>query len=711
MRVLLFLFALSLCFISGRGLVIHISPTLCNNTPCASPLDWAQQFARSAVKHGPVTVRMSLGEYAIARPLQLNALDSGVNWIGPANITGFIEVVDWTLNVTSGLWSAPLPSPFSAAMIPSQLFVNGLRRVRARLPTVVGGEDRNVTAAYSAPSCFSLSPLSPCTGEVCPPVDFTGFVFNASDPRLDVNVLRTGADVLMFHRWSACRAPITAVFPHNSTVFFEPRCTYAAGSSLGSPARGEMRWIVEGHPALLGSPGEWAVDPVTATVSYVPLPGEIPGTNGTRVQLPAIPTLLNVSGDSIYSPARNLRFQGISFSGSSDDGSVIGERFAVHGMVQIAFAENITLFQCSISGGGGNGLQIGPGVVGFSADRNDIYDLGGHGVYVEGEVSVKTNGGNNATNVSLTNNVVADVGLIYLAQPTGIMVNGKDGILVAHNDVTRSTYAGIQLVWLHGGPPPPSNAAPRYNISFNRVHNYGMSVLSDFGGIRVAVDADDDCWNSTEPSLMCWLPAIVDSNYISGGRHASYGSDGIYTDQATAGVTFTNNIIADVGAAAIHQHCGANMTYRNNILFSAAQQQEVGNTSPWPLYGALFGCSWRDYDPPAPISMFFQQNIVLITAGGVAVQRENVSTQGLSVFDRNVYFAKPDAGSAAVLLFPLNSTWIEWRAAGNDADSVCADPLLADPFHGNFTVLSGSPAWALGWKAINTAAIGPQGGV
>jgi hypothetical protein len=49
-----------------------------------------------------------------------------------------------------------------------------------------------------------------------------------------------------------------------------------------------------------------------------------------------------------------------------------------------------------------------------------------------------------------------------------------------------------------------------------------------------------------------------------------------------------------------------------------------------------------------------------------------------------------------------------WRAAwGCDMHSVEADPLLVDPGAGNYSLLPGSPAWALGWQAIDLSSVGP----
>jgi hypothetical protein len=74
--------------------------------------------------------------------------------------------------------------------------------------------------------------------------------------------------------------------------------------------------------------------------------------------------------------------------------------------------------------------------------------------------------------------------------------------------------------------------------------------------------------------------------------------------------------------------------------------------------------------------------------------------------DMNVYFAAP---GAAPLRFPRNTSLAAWRAAsGNDGASVAGDPLLRDPARGDFAVLPGSPAWTLGWRAIDTSGVGPR---
>ena len=68
------------------------------------------------------------------------------------------------------------------------------------------------------------------------------------------------------------------------------------------------------------------------------------------------------------------------------------------------------------------------------------------------------------------------------------------------------------------------------------------------------------------------------------------------------------------------------------------------------------------------------------------------------VSDGNVFWGAAP-GALGPLHYPNGTQGLPaWRAAwGCDGSSVEADPLLADPGAGDFRVLPGSPAWALGW--------------
>jgi len=76
--------------------------------------------------------------------------------------------------------------------------------------------------------------------------------------------------------------------------------------------------------------------------------------------------------------------------------------------------------------------------------------------------------------------------------------------------------------------------------------------------------------------------------------------------------------------------------------------------------------------------------------------------------DHNVIYA----GGAPPRVGPFRSDkdqWAKWRAAGQDAHSVIADPLFVDAPNGDFRLRPGSPALKLGFKQIDTSRIGLAG--
>ena len=86
----------------------------------------------------------------------------------------------------------------------------------------------------------------------------------------------------------------------------------------------------------------------------------------------------------------------------------------------------------------------------------------------------------------------------------------------------------------------------------------------------------------------------------------------------------------------------------------------------------------------------------------------NITSTGASYTvnsDANVWSAP------CPVVFPNGTDLEGWRnLTGNDLRSVEGDPRLADPAHGNFTVLPDSPAWPLGGEAIDLSSVGPLPG-
>ncbi len=165
-------------------------------------------------------------------------------------------------------------------------------------------------------------------------------------------------------------------------------------------------------------------------------------------------------------------------------------------------------------------------------------------------------------------------------------------------------------------------------------------------------------------------------------------------------------------------HCGVNNTLRNNLFYNARGIRNGSCGSSFVVSGCEGG--WRYANNtlvPAPFAAAFYANIFVPTRCTLFDARPgfwpnpgphypgNFVSANYSA-DRNVFFAPP---GAMPVRFPLNYSLEQWRAAsGNDLASILGDPLLKDPENGDYTVLPASPAWALGWKAIDTSRVGPR---
>ena len=79
-------------------------------------------------------------------------------------------------------------------------------------------------------------------------------------------------------------------------------------------------------------------------------------------------------------------------------------------------------------------------------------------------------------------------------------------------------------------------------------------------------------------------------------------------------------------------------------------------------------------------------------------------------FHQNLYWSKVPSDKDRKL-FPGRHNFEGWIGSGNDANSVWADPKLADPSSGLYELAEDSPAWDLGIQQIQLDNFGIQEGV
>jgi len=687
--------------------------------PVQAALDAAGDAAR-ACGSAAVVVALEPGVHRLPAPLRITAAHSHVTLRGPgaprgspaaAVLDGGVELPTFAPQ-PDGTWLTTLPAAnFTPLTTPTTLCVAGERRQRARSPNAVAGG--GLAGQFSDAATFhAAGPLAACSSPAwgsCPAVDKLGFVYNASeaaDPPLNPKADVTGALALVFASWTAEWVPLAAFVPGNSSLIFAQPAHTAVGAfgfarAGGSPAGG--RFLLENSRDFLDAAGEWFAAPLPdGRVWYVPMPGEMPqGTTAVAAVLDTIVSVRGQPGDPVVGfSLTDVEVQGW---GEFSPDARVGSDPSTFAAITVDGVVNATVARVALHGGATTGVAWGGDVSGLLMDRITVFDAGGGGI----GALYRPNW--NATGVVISNCSVHDVGNVYVVQPAGIAAGGRD-VAVLHNEVHSVAYSGIIGVQ-PGGPTPPAGAedpfAPVFTIAFNNISDYGLGVLNDFGGIYIAVFGD--CAQSNS----CWLPADVHNNLVTRGAAYNYGAEAFYSDQALSGVSLHHNVLAAVGANAVEAHCGYNNTGWNNVLYAPQMQASTPDSR---RAGAFGGCNPFGFPQGFNSSYNFSGNIVFMTntpyfvSGEFAPPNADFFTPADWRSDNNVFFgAGPNA--TMPLHYPNFTQGLPaWRRAwGCDVNSVEADPRLADPAAGDFSVLPSSPAWALGWQEIDLSSVGPLG--
>ena len=413
--------------------------------------------------------------------------------------------------------------------------------------------------------------------------------------RLHLQRQRPGPDlqdveILTFHSWDASWHRVASVTASNSTVMFTSNTsTYCVGSQA---PEGGRRYIVENVREGLDEPGEWYYDRTSGLLSYYPLADESAGT--VTAWVPMVTTLLQVTG------AQHVRLEGVLWQ----HGATFFNRFRPYasvGLLSLSECQHATVHNCVIQHTGVAGLTIGTNSSEVEVSNTVVQDTGGDGIGTS----------STSSNIHLHHNLVNSTGHITLWQPAGAWTFGLvrilpttpnaclhagirargHSVLVEYNDVGFCPYGGILVGWQLGTATPARGQPvdPSLVVQYNRVHDFGLGILSDFGGIYLS-SADNTCFNAST----CYLPTLIFNNIVMHGRHYDYGSQGIYMDEQVgrkwegteewevlllqhvgkqvSGQNISHNMIYDIGDAGVFWHCGRNHYTTNNMLLLTGRQ-------------------------------------------------------------------------------------------------------------------------------------------
>lgn len=610
-------------------------------------------------------VVVSGGCYEMAQPLVFTPEDNGQVWSAAPGakpvFSGGRLLTGWQVGKHRGqvCWTLDLPDVCRGEWAFTQLWVNGERRPRTRLPKSgfynFSGLDGQADSGFT----FAHGPV------------------RAAYRPGDIQAFRNLDDVSLvaYQLWFDTHHRIQALDEAAHIVHF---CQPSLGSLLekdGEFARYALFNVFEG----LSDPGEWHLDRVLGRLYYLPLPGE--SAEQTQVVAPRLPELVRFqsSSDTAVAGVRleNLVLTHNEWSRGKDNVGAVQAAIDVPGAVVFDRAERCVLYGCEIAHCAGYGVEMLTGSHANVLAACTIRDLGGGGVKIGHEslvVHEAAVGRSFIPEARWYRRMAATVvdcrihggGHVY-ASAIGVWIGNAGENRIQHNEIHHFNYTGISFGWIWGYDPGSRGFDNR--IENNHIHHINHSgLLSDNGGIY---------------SLGLQPGSVVAGNHIHDIACHTYGGWGLYPDEGSSGILYRDNCVHDVKECGLCVHYGRFLTIRNN-LFARLGRDILG------LGREELSCG-----------NVFEGNVLWFDRGNLGARADrDASTHATR---RNLIWNAAPEG----VKWPLGSLAAE-QDSGRWLESLEQDPLFADPTGGDFTLRADSPALALGFAPFDWRAAGPR---
>jgi len=525
-------------------------------------LEAAQAAVRACRAGKPgrdIRVMLDEGTWYIDKPLIFSAEDGSsgdeeVSWTG---LPGGRTVISGGKVITGfrdegyGIWWAPVDS----GLVFEQLYVNDQRAIRARMPN----------AADSLPRIY----LKKSTWILHPDSTPDHITVSVSDRGLFETLMPSGdCEAVIFKDWTISRFRVSSLNADPPELKLKPPFALFDGpyNSIFAASADRYSCYLEGDPAFIDQPGEWALDRNASRLYYKPLPGQTPA--GTVALAPVAIQLADIRG-SRNAPVRNLTLKNIIFRDCAyllpeynHDGMQAAFYYPLKSesgrgpglvppAIRMSWASDCTLEGCRVVHCGGNGIYLSQGCRGNRLTDVTTEDVGANGImigltYDPGEDSLIL-----PVNNSVEESRVTGAGVLFHGA-VGVWLGFCAGNTVSGCEISDLPYTGISVGW-QWNPLPTSSGNNR--ILNNHIH-HAMQVLGDGGGIYTL---------GFQPG------SVISGNNIhdilrSELNHAS-DNNGMFIDEGSKGYRIEKNTIRNTAHTSIRGHRTAGVEIINNTFY------------------------------------------------------------------------------------------------------------------------------------------------
>ena len=647
----------------------------------------------------PVTVMVRGGRYYLDRTIVFTAEDSGTSefpiiyqaYPGEKPIlSGGRKVTGWK-SYEGKILQAALPGARGGKWKSRQLFLNGLRQVRARTP--------------------NLDPSDPMYGGWAfvegPPEKLSSTAFQYKAGSFPHHWSRPSEGEVNFYQggWGSWRStvPILSVNEEDDSItlvrpgmqfdlapWYYPPVPFSPGNA----------YYLENLLEELDQPGEWCLDSEDGLLYFWPPAGSLKPSD--EIVLPMLDCLVDIQGASW------LQFSGFTFTETRD-----GDNYHHEGVEGAG-----PMFPRPGLHYGGDALHL-KGAENCTIQRNHFDAVGCNAIYLEGhnyrnvvhENEIGFPGANGICLLGtklmhplfneISDNFIHHVGVLnkYVA---GVFTGMSDGNIIRHNRIEFVPHHAVNL---------GNNPSGRNIVEYNLIR-YSCLEIADTAAINMWMEevAKKDAERDGQVIRYNMILDTFSFQAANGkvGKELGFSS-AIYLDNYSSNCLIHGNIIVRAQTGVL-VHAGKNNLIENNVLVDCRTnvrfQDLVTLVQGKGFYKAMGGFMTGNY---LAHNIFYQSDLsaVLYTLDSGWTDRTVLKSEG------NLYFQK---GNGQYLIqytrdvsnLVKSSSLVEWQKQGYDRDSLTGDPLFDDSTQDDYRLKADSPAFKLGFVPIETTKIGPR---
>lgn len=452
-----------------------------------------------------VVVNLRGGRYPLLQGLEFGAEDGGSGGFSviyrayageKATLSGGRAVTGWSADAGGGL-SAP-----AGGLRFRQLYVNGMRAVRARHPNRDNDLDMGPyfwLRSWDVPGRrIRIDPAS------------TGNWSNLSK-----------VEMVVKSHWATARLPVGSIMTEGKDAILVPaqpgRDQFFHTPYF--PVEPDQTYYFENAREFLDASGEWYLDEAADRVHYRPRAGET--ATALSAYVPVSEQVLHFRG------ARDIRIEGLILEhsnwlgGDAVNGAAIIDpqgawRFPA--AIHIENSSSIRLEGNIIRHTAAQGVMFSGLTRGNLLDGNTLYDIGANPILFKQAGSKDDR---------VANNTILLGGREH-SSALGILAQLTDQLVVEHNEISHMPYGGIALGWNWFEEVTEARANL---VRANHIHHV-MQLHDDASGVYTLGRMDG---------------TFIERNYIHDVQRSRWAErfscSGIYLDQGSMNITVRDNVL------------------------------------------------------------------------------------------------------------------------------------------------------------------------